>query len=110
MILAELVTSNGPSAPAWAFFSTLTVGVLAIIGQQLKARSDLRRNQAETERAKVAANKAAESAAQAEKNTSAISNGFAGRVDSKLDRIFEAQQSTDKALREHLDWHLRSSK
>jgi hypothetical protein len=111
---ADIVTNGGPSAPAWAFFTALTVGVLALITQQLNARSELRRIRTQTERTTSEASKAAKSAVQAEKNTqelSGLSNGFAGRVDNKLDEILRVQQATEDALRDHLQWHLhRESK
>lgn len=106
MSLADLISQNGPSAPAWAFFTALTSGVLLLIGQQLKVHSEVKRGNAEAEEAKSEAHKAAESATKAQKNTANLANGFAGRVDAKLDQIIVAQRDTDKALREHLKWHL----
>jgi hypothetical protein len=101
-IAEELVANGGPSAPAWAFFTAITLGVLTLIGQQLNLRL-------ETRKARNEASKAAESASQAQANTTNVSNGFVGRMDTKLDQIILAQRETDQALREHLRWHLERS-
>lgn len=98
----ELFAPGGPSVPVWAFLSTLTVGVGAIIQQVISLKARTREAQDE-------ARKAAESATTAAENTRSVSNGFAGRVDTKLDSIIEAQRATDAALREHLRWHLDRS-
>lgn len=110
VVASELVASGGPSAPVWAFFTAISLALIAILGQQLKARTDLRKTRDE-------ASKASESAAAAQENTVNVSNGFVGRMDRKLDRIEEAVadtnaslQDTQRALREHLDWHLRERK
>lgn len=106
----ELVAPGGPSAPVWAFLTTITIAVIALIGQQLKSRSDLKQIKAQGEAAKSEATKAHQSAEKAQENTVSVSNGFTGRVDKKLDRIYEALQSTDKALRDHLEWHLEKER
>jgi|SRR4051812_2044104 len=107
MFLAEnLVAPGGPSAPVWAFFTGLSLAVLAIIGQQLKSRSDAKLLKAQMDVAQSEATKAHKSAKEAQANTANISNGFASSVLAKLERIHESQQETDKALREHLGWHL----
>lgn len=95
----QLVAPGGPSAPVWVFLTTIVTGVLVIIQQQLKAKSEARK-------AKDEASKAAENSAEAAANTKSISNGFVSRMDKKLDRIYASQQETDKALRDHLEWHL----
>lgn len=100
-ILAEgLIASGGPSAPVWAFFTAISIGILGIIGQQIsskRAASD----------AKVEASKAAKNAQKAQENTAGISNGFAGRMDRKLDSISAEQIRQGNAIRKHLEWHLQ---
>ncbi len=114
MILAEeLVAPGGPSAPVWAFFTTITLALIGLLAQQLKSRADLKQLKATSERVEDEAIKAHESAAQAQTNTTNVSNGFATRMDRKLDRITDtvegtnnALRQTEKALRDHLEWHL----
>lgn len=109
MNVAQIVSSNGPSAPAWAFFSAISIALIGILAQQLKARSDAKQQKALLEVAKSEAEKANQSATQAEANTANLSNGFANTVLGKLERIQQSQQNTEKAVREHLQWHLDRS-
>lgn len=113
----ELVTSGGPTGPAWAFFTAMSLALVGVLAQQLKARSDLKQLKATSERVEDEAIKAHESAAQAQENTTNVSNGFVGRMDRKFDRLFDAvqeirrsQTETEKALREHIEWHLEKEK
>lgn len=100
MILAEeLVASGGPSAPVWAFLSAISLALIGVLAQQMQLKAQARA-------AKDEASKANESATKAQENTVNIGNGFVGRVDRKLDGILEAQRATDRALREHIEWHL----
>lgn len=111
MIEAEqLVSSGGPSAPVWAFLSAITLAVLAIIGQQLKARSDFKQLKMQSEVAQSEARKAHESAEKAQTNTANLSNGFASKVLGKLERIHQSQQATEEAFRKHLQWHLENDR
>jgi len=104
--LADVVSPGGPSGPVWAFLTGISLAVLAIIGQQLKAKSDLKQMKHSSEAAQSEATKAHKSAAQAQENTANVANGFARTVLGKLDRMYESQQETQKAVREHLQWHL----
>lgn len=95
----ELVAQGGPSAPVWAFLTTITLAVIAGLFQTVKAKREARE-------ARLEAQKAA-------RNTTSISNGFASGVDIHLKRIIKTQDrmevkqdDTAKALREHLEWHL----
>lgn len=106
----ELIAPGGPSAPVWAFFTAISLAIVAIIAQQLKARSDFKQLKILSERTKDAAQEANESATQAQTNTYSIANGFADRMDRKLDAIRASQISTDQALRDHLEWHLEDRK
>lgn len=114
MLLAEeIVAPGGPSAPAWAFFTAMTLALLGIIGQQLSARSQLRQLKADSEATRNDASKASASATAAQANTNNVSNGFVARMDTKLDRIQDTQQATNEdirkvstALNRHLEWHL----
>lgn len=110
MLLADV---SQPSAPAWAFFTAITIGIIGVIAQQLKARSDLKAIKAQTGEAKVEASKAHQSATTAATNTKNVGNGFAGRMDRKLDEIAGGQEallslvtSVDDRLSQHLQWHL----
>lgn len=114
---SELVTTGGPSAPAWAFFSAISLALIAVLGQQLKARSDARVAKDQLERVEHETVKASESASKAVANTANVSNGFARRMDTKLDRVIESLQATNNALqkqeeafRAHLEWHLDKEK
>lgn len=103
---ADSVAPGGPSAPAWAFFTAITLAVLGILAQQLTARSRLKELAANTKEAKSEATEARKSAETVAENTQAISNGFANRVDAKLSHIIEEQDRQGDALRKHLEWHL----
>src|SRR5215471_18048356 len=110
MLLADF---QQPSAPAWAFFTAITIGIIGLIAQQLKARSDLKAIRAQTGDAKYEASKAHQSAVTAAKNTTNVGNGFAGRMDRKLDEIAGGQEAlfslvtaVDQRLSQHLQWHL----
>ena len=111
MFLAETV--GGPSAPAWAFFTAISLGIIGILAQQLKAYSDIKQLKAQSEAARSEASKAHQSAAQAEENTKNVSNGFVNRMDTKLDGLASSQEalfsivtSVDDRLSQHLHWHL----
>lgn len=116
-IAQELIAGGGPSAPAWAFFSAISLALVGVLAQQLKARSDLKQLKATSERVENEAIKAHESATAAQENTTNVSNGFARRMDNKLDRVIEsvedtrdALRTTEEALRKHLEWHLEKEK
>lgn len=113
----DLVTAGGPSGPAWAFFTGISLALIGLIAQQLKARSDLKQLKATSERVEDEAIKAHESAAKAQTNTTNVSNGFVGRMDKNFDRVLNAieeirraQGKTEEALREHIEWHLEKEK
>lgn len=95
----ELVAQGGPSAPVWAFLTTITLAVIAGLFQTVKAKREAREARLEAQKAV--------------RNTTSISNGFASGVDTHLKRIIKTQDrmevkqdDTAKALREHLVWHL----
>jgi hypothetical protein len=100
-MVESVVSPGGPSAPAWGFFIAISTGILAIIGQQLKARYDAKL-------AKLAAEAAAKNARQAAENTANVSNGFVDRVDRKLDKIGTVLASFDEDFRNHLEWHINN--
>jgi hypothetical protein len=96
------VAPGGPSAPAWAFFTailTLCAGIFTL----------LIRNRHELKMAKLSAEKAQEAAEKAQSNTANVSNGFADRMDRKLNAIALAIGELDKDFRDHLEWHLNNS-
>lgn len=113
MFAQELISAGGPSGPAWAFFSAISLALIGVLAQQLKSRSDLKQLKASSERVENEAVQARESADKAQENTTNVSNGFANRVDRKLDGIIVALQATNESLRKqeeahraHLEWHL----
>lgn len=100
MILAEeLVTPGGPSAPAWAFFTAITLALIGILQQVITTKREARQ-------AKVIASETHKCAEEAASNTVNVSNGFTSRMDRKLDTIHVMVQETNDALRKHLEWHL----
>lgn len=103
---AETVSPGGPSAPAWAFFTAITLAVLGILGQQLSQKAALKRLEIEAKAAKSEASKAAKSTETVIENTASISNGFAGKVVARLDAIIAEQDRQGDAIRKHLEWHL----
>lgn len=111
MLLADV--EIGPSAPAWAFFTAISLGIIGILAQQLKAFSDVKQLKAQSEAVRSEASKAHKSAAAAEENTKNVSNGFVDRMDSKLDILTGSQEalfslvtSVDDRLSHHLQWHI----
>jgi len=108
MLLAEeLVQPGGPSAPVWAFLSTITLAIIGLIGAEFKSRREMR---AKLDEAKETAAIAVESAQAAKANTDHVSNGFASGVYRKLDAIIEEQNLQGNALRKHIEWHLERDK
>lgn len=100
-LVESAVAPGGPSAPAWAFFTAITTGILVIIGQQLKARYDAKL-------AKIAAEAAAANAQRAVDQTANVSNGFVDRMDRKLDKIGTVLARLDEDFRDHLEWHVNN--
>lgn len=98
-LAAETVAPGGPSAPAWAFFTAITLASIGILAQQLKAHSDLKALKEQLKATRDEAKKAVE-------NTANTSNGFANTVQTSLRRIEENQSKMNDAFREHLEWHL----
>jgi hypothetical protein len=88
------------SVTMWSFLSVIATGILGILGQQVIARRDAKE-------AKGKAAIAADNAQQAVDNTKPVSNGFASRVDNKLDHIIQKQEDQDDVMRRHLEWHLQ---
>lgn len=101
-----MVNDNSISGIALTLFLAIISGIVTIIitNQQLKVKA---------KEAAKAANDAKDEAVKAKENTVNVSNGFAGGVGKKLDYIIAeitrqriAQDTTNAALREHLEWHL----
>lgn len=107
-LAAEVVAEGGPSAPAWAFFTAISLALIAILGQQLQAKRAANIAKNEAADAKTQATQANENAAEAAQNTAGISNGFAKTVGGKLDRILSKQDALEQSLREHIEWHLEN--
>jgi hypothetical protein len=102
----ELVNDNGVSSVALAFFSVLVGGVVTVLVQTYKIKHTSRE-------AASKADEASQKADQARENTQNISNGFAGRMDSRtqiiVDQISRLQSSVDRtnsSLTKHLEHHL----
>jgi hypothetical protein len=100
-ISADLLDSNAVgvigAALVTAFFGLLSTVTVIVVG---------RRNRSDTKGLQDVVQQASDNAEQAVTNTHSVSNGFAGRMDSKLDAITASQQNLQNAFREHLAWHL----
>lgn len=94
-----LINGNSISGIALTCFSIIIGGIVTIVVQQLQIR-------AKQNEAKEAAITAAKSADEAKANTQNVSNGFANRMDRKLDNIATNQEELSRAFRDHLEWHL----
>lgn len=99
LMAEEMVSPGGPSAPVWAFLTTilglLITNIFLLIQAKLAARE--------------AANKVGNvqvSADQAVANTANVSNGFARNTTIKLDAIHTAVQDIENRISDHLQWHL----
>lgn len=88
------------SAPAWGFFSTLIITAGAILRQSMIGRK-------KAEGALEQASAAAENAEAARENTAQLSNGFASDVKRLLRDINSEQMAQGRALRDHLQWHMK---
>lgn len=97
-----LITDNGISGIALAFFSA----ILTAVGGTVVAVLQLKTKATEAQSAALEAKAEAE---QARKNTTSISNGFAGGVDRKLDLIINEQIKQKDTLQRHLEWHIDHS-
>lgn len=99
MFLALEITNNGISSEAFVFF-TAVVTMLGTLGAGiLKLLSDNRALKKETEKSVEISEKAVE-------NTQPVSNGFANRMDRKLDGLAEKIDRLDNRIDAHLSWHL----
>lgn len=87
------------NATLWGFLCVITLSVFGVIGQQIQAKKEARI-------AKEKASVAASNSQKAVDNTKSVSNGFATRMDDKLDMIIRKLDRHDRAIREHLEWHL----
>lgn len=91
--LADVIADNGSNMVAmWSFLTAISLGLLALMGQQISAKREAKAAHVE--------------ATKAQENTANLSNGFASGVDSKLTRIIDKQDKLNDAFREHLEWHL----
>jgi hypothetical protein len=90
----------------------MLTGIIGLlINNVFKERGARQERQEAREEARRAADQAAAAAQNAEqtvKNTQNISNGFAKRVDNKLDVTISALQDIDNRLSDHLAWHLNN--
>lgn len=80
--------------------------VTAIMGLLTTVTVSVLRNRSLTKVVHSEVEKTAENAQLAVSNTASISNGFAGRMDRKLDGLAEGQRKLQEAFTEHLEWHL----
>jgi hypothetical protein len=78
-----------------AFFGLLTTVTVIVF-----------RNRGDTKGLQDVVQQAADNAETAVTNTRSVSNGFANRMDFKLDQVIKNQDSLQIAFREHLEWHL----
>jgi len=92
----ELFSETGLSAAILGLLGT-------IAGYYFKDRSERRNAEHDI---KTTSLQALESSQTVAENTRNISNGFAARMDRKLDTVISQQQDFERAFREHLEWHL----
>ncbi len=92
-LLDSLVNSNSISRIALVFFLILVLGVGWVTVEVYKVKSTARA--------------ARDAAVAAEQATKPVSNGFAGNVYEKLDKLIDQQDTMQNSLNEHLAWHLR---
>lgn len=102
----EIVNGNGTSSIALAFFSVMVPLLIVIAGGIFKLMSQQKEAKNAAGTAADKADIAATNSKAAALNTRSLSNGFAGNVVEKLDRIIERQDRFDESFQKHLQWHL----
>lgn len=99
LMSAELVNNNGTSSVALTLFGLIITGIVTLLVQMYKVKTEAREAADKAREASVEATKAKE-------NTVNVSNGFASGVDTRLKVIVTTLQGIDEAMRDHLQWHL----
>lgn len=101
----EIISDNGISAVALGFFTLISTIGVALIQRQKRVENAVGE-------AAESANKAHESATEAQANTKNVSNGFAARMDKKLDSLGDGQMllaknmdRLEQALHDHVREH-----
>jgi hypothetical protein len=95
----DLVKDGGISAPAWAFFTTIVLGILGLFREAWKTRKKVE--------------SAADSAEVAASNTTNVSNGFVKRQDDNFTTLFEMMSHLDKRfgkLEEKVENHIEGER
>lgn len=115
MILGQqLINDNGISGIALAFFTALfaLVGTLAKLAfdDRKERRNEARIQQQQLADAIESARIAAKNAEEARTNTKNVSNGFAGGVLAKLERLSEQVSELAISQQKHLLWHQENEK
>lgn len=123
---SDLVKDGGISAPAWAFFTAISLGVVGLLREAVRTRkkvegadkkidlADKKIDLAATaiDDASTAANDAADSAKTAAENTHTVSNGFVARQDANFSTLFGLVERIDgkfDRLDRKLDAHIESA-
>ncbi len=99
-ITADVINNNGISTIGLGFFTAITAMIGIILPPILKDRSERREIKAKLE-------ELAKLTAETKNNTKPVSNGFAARMDRKLDLLANNQDRLEEMLTEHFAWHLR---
>lgn len=96
MVIAEVFNTDT------GFYAFASTTIVTLIGALVSLRT-LKHKQNEMA---DEARKAKDAALKAQENTTSISNGFAGDVGRKLDRIVELSLQNNRAIQGHLEWHV----
>jgi hypothetical protein len=108
---SDLVKDGGISAPAWAFFTTILLGVGGLFREQIKTRRKVDNATTAIGDASSAANDAADSAKAAAENTHTVGNGFVARQDANFTALFGLVSRIDgkfDMLDQRLDSHIET--
>jgi len=116
---SDLVKDGGISAPAWAFFTTILLGVAGLLREAIRTRKKVDNTataigKAATaiDDASTAASDAADNAKMAAENTHTVGNGFVARQDANFTALFTLVSRIDgkfDMLDRKLDAHIESS-
>ncbi len=95
---SDMLKEGGMSAPAWAFFSAITLALIALLREVVIARHKV--------------DKVAETAQKAVDNTNNVANGYVRKQQSNFDTLFEMFADMDRKfdrLGDKVDDHIEQS-
>lgn len=110
--LSDLVRDGGISAPAWAFFTTILLGVAGLLREAVRTRRKVDNAATAIDDASSAASDAAANAKTAAQNTHTVGNGFVARQDANFSALFTLVSRIDgkfDMLDRKLDAHIESA-